>query len=73
MQEVYVVQHYYGIGDDYSEGRILGMYSSEAKAESAARRARALPGFCDHPDDFHIVRQPLNKDAWVEGFFTYLY
>ncbi|MBY8871651.1 hypothetical protein K7640_07310 [Micromonospora sp. PLK6-60] len=52
-------------GDDL---KLLGVYSSAARAEARARRARALPGFRAEPDCFYIGSYTLDQDEWREGF-----
>jgi hypothetical protein len=57
-------------GDDL---KILGVYSSEARAEDRIRRARELPGFRDEPDCFYVNRYTLDRDEWDEGFVSVPY
>ncbi|MEU4426794.1 hypothetical protein AB0F81_39750 [Actinoplanes sp. NPDC024001] len=54
-------------GDDL---KILGVYSTEQKAEERLVRARELPGFRDEPDCFLIAPYTLDEDRWTEGFAT---
>jgi hypothetical protein len=52
-------------GDD---AKLLGVYSSDAAAQARIESARALPGFSDEPDCFHITLYTLDKDELTEGF-----
>ncbi|MEU5938564.1 hypothetical protein ABZ807_05145 [Micromonospora sp. NPDC047548] len=52
-------------GDDL---KMLGVYSSEARAEARIQRARKLPGFQDEPDCFFISRYTVDQDQWDDGF-----
>jgi hypothetical protein len=52
-------------GDDV---KLLGVYSSLAKAQERMRRARLLPGFADEPECFIISADVLDKDEWTTGF-----
>ncbi|WP_377273459.1 hypothetical protein [Peterkaempfera sp. SMS 1(5)a] len=52
-------------GDDV---KLLGIYSSERKAQDRIRRARLLPGFRDEPDCFMVVPYHVDDDEWTEGF-----
>ncbi|MFJ4653886.1 hypothetical protein ACIP5Y_21695 [Nocardia sp. NPDC088792] len=70
MEEVYLLQHYYELADGTEKLRTIGAYSSEANAQRAMDRLVELPGFRDRPKDFHILKHPLDKDYWTEGYFT---
>ena len=65
---VYLLWH----GDDLEEGtpeaKLLGVYSSEQKAQERLTRSLGKPGFADHPDDFLIVPQTVDKDDWPDGY-----
>ncbi len=65
---VYLLWH----GDDLEEGtpeaKLLGVYSSEQKAQERITRSLGKPGFADHPDDFLIVSQTVDKDDWPDGY-----
>ncbi|MGV9242548.1 DUF7336 domain-containing protein [Streptomyces sp. NPDC003710] len=52
-------------GDDV---KLLGIYSTEEKAEECIVRARLLPGFQDEPECFVIVPYLLDDDTWQDGF-----
>ncbi|WP_037676238.1 hypothetical protein [Streptomyces globisporus] len=52
-------------GDDV---KLLGIYSSHAKAEGRIRQARLLPGFADEPECFVIDDYTLDEDEWTAGF-----
>jgi hypothetical protein len=54
-------------GDDL---KILGAYSSEARAAARIQRARMLPGFRDEPDCFYVSRYTVDQDEWGDGFVT---
>ncbi|SIM88017.1 DUF7336 domain-containing protein [Micromonospora cremea] len=56
-------------GDDL---KILGVYSSQARAEDRIQRARELPGFRDEPDCFYINGCTVDQDEWNEGFVSIL-
>jgi len=52
-------------GDDV---KLLGAYSSEAKANERMREARALPGFDAEPQCFFADRYELDHDEWTTGY-----
>lgn len=54
-------------GDDL---KILGVYSSEVRANERIQRARELPGFRDEPNCFYINGYTLDQDEWIDGFVT---
>jgi hypothetical protein len=56
--------------EDGDNLKILGVYSSEARAEDRIQRARELPGFEDEPDCFYVNHYTVDRDEWVEGFVT---
>jgi hypothetical protein len=51
-------------GDDV---KMLGVYSTQDKAEERIRQARLLPGFSDEPDCFVMDAYTLDEDEWTEG------
>ena len=60
--------HQHEIGED--DEKLLGVYSSEARALERADQAKELPGFRDAPDGFEVARYELDRDEWMEGYFT---
>ncbi len=54
-------------GDD---AKLLGTFSSAAKAEIAKYAAMKLNGFKDHVEDFEISEYEIDKQQWKEGFGT---
>ena len=69
MRSVYVLQHSYELGG-CDETKFIGVYSTRRRAQAAVRRLRRQPGFRDRPNDFHIDEYAIDRDHWVEGFFT---
>ena len=69
---VWVLQHsrLLDAGEDVYETKLLGIYSSQEKAETAIERYRRLEGFRDYPDDFYIDRYEVDEDNWSEGFIA---
>jgi hypothetical protein len=70
MKQVYVVQHSRSVGEEDQDTKLIGVYTSEQRAQEAAARARILPGFRDTPDAFFIDRYILDEDYWAEGFMS---
>ena len=67
MVHVFLLQHSYEI-DGCDETKVIGVYPSRGRGEQAIARLRALPGFRDRPDEFHIDDYLLDQDHWVEGY-----
>jgi hypothetical protein len=69
--EVYLLHHLHELPDGSEEIKLLGVYSSQERAEEAKRQALVLPGFCDLPQGFTIDRNQVDGSAdWPEGFHT---
>ncbi len=69
MTEVFLLHHLYDL-DGTEETKFIGVYSSRDAAKLAVERLGRLPGFCDHPDDFHIEAYRVDEDHWTSGFST---
>jgi len=71
MSAVFLVSHTHALRlDDEGDVKILGVFSTEASAKLAIRRAKTRPGFRDHPKGFSVDRYELDRDEWSEGFLT---
>jgi hypothetical protein len=68
MEKVFLLWHSYDVGDGETEDKLLGVYSSREAAERRVQTARELPGFIDHPNDFEISENELDRDEWADGF-----
>lgn len=71
--KVFVLTHEYEYKVDYYEEleqKYLGIYSSEEKAQQAAKRYYQLPGFNKYPFNcFHVIEEEMDGDSgWTEGF-----
>ncbi|MGH7059360.1 MAG: hypothetical protein ACREFH_03135 [Stellaceae bacterium] len=69
-QDYYALWHF-RVGDkghDYD--KLLGIYSTQQKAESAVMLLRGKPGFRDHPDGFEILDGLMNQTGMIDGFIT---
>lgn len=67
--EVYLLWHAQDLEEE-TDVKLLGVYSSQQKAEAARLRASDKPGFREHPEGFHIGRYEIDQDCWTEGFVT---
>ena len=50
--------------------KLIGVYSSNEKAEAALFRAKNLEGFKDHQNGFEVSKYKLDRDGWTAGFVT---
>jgi len=67
--KVFVLIHAHEIGDG-EDVKLIGVYSTEARANAALDRLRTRPGFEQTPEGFHVHAYDLDKDHWTEGFAT---
>jgi homoserine kinase type II len=72
MMNVFLLWHVHDLGEE-EDAKLLGVYSSEQKAEAARQRAVALPGFRECPEGFLVDRYELDQDYWTEGYVTMRY
>ncbi|MEO5837359.1 MAG: hypothetical protein ABIQ73_28565 [Acidimicrobiales bacterium] len=49
---------------------LLGVYSSDEKAQRRIETARLLPGFRRFPNDFIVDEYEVDRDHWTSGFAT---
>ena len=70
---VFVLQHSYEYGEDleYTETKMLGVFSSKKSAEKAIEFYKTLVGFSDYPNDFYIGCYKLDERHWREGFVNW--
>jgi hypothetical protein len=67
---VYMLQHVAREDADDEDVKVLGIYSTQKKAEAAIEQLKQLPGFNRFPDSFQISEYDLDKLQWSEGFVT---
>lgn len=65
--DVFVLHHTYG-PDEEESNKLLGVFSSQVKAEKARAGYLNLPGFKDHPDGYSISLYTVDRRHWIEGF-----
>ena len=69
-QQVYLLWHTHELEDGESDEKLLGVYSTEAKATTRIASAIKLPGFREATAGFEVVRYVVDRDEWAEGFVT---
>ena len=62
--QVFVVHHEYAdaLHSDY---KLIGVFSSEAKARESITRLCTLPGFIDYPNNFVVEAVTVDADVWM--------
>lgn len=50
--------------------RLLGIYSTQKKAEEGLALVRDMPGFREYPEGFEINDGTIDKTYMTEGFVT---
>jgi hypothetical protein len=67
-RRVFLLHHIRELEDDAEEVKLIGVYSTVRKAESAIEQLRKLPGFVDAPDGFEINEHTIDQTSWTTGF-----
>jgi hypothetical protein len=67
MKSVFLLEHKYKI-NNYYESKLIGVFSTQKKAEETIIKYQKLPGFKDYPDSFNIEEYYLDECHWVKGF-----
>ena len=69
---VYLLQHVHDLNDGHEDAKLIGVFSSRAKAEAALDRVRDQPGFRDTPECFDISEYGVDPNhlGWSEGYVT---
>ena len=67
---VYVLWHHYPDEPDDDNAKLLGVYSSHARAEERIEGLyKKLPGFSEGRGQFTIDEYRVDEDNWTSGFF----
>lgn len=68
-EHVFLLWHTHEPNEE-ENAKLLGVYSTRAKARGRIIRAKKLPGFEEWPDGFIVDDYEVDKDEWCEGFVT---
>ena len=66
--DVFVCFHVRLKDDDNEDVKLLGVFSTLAKADAAIEALKAQPGFCDYPDGFSRDQYTIDQRNWSDGF-----
>lgn len=67
---VFLLWHTHNFGDDATDDKLIGVYTSNHEAEAAKQRTPQYPGFRDAPEGFLIDAYEVDRDKWTEGYIT---
>lgn len=74
LTDVFLLWHTHNLTDDFGtheEVKLIGVFSSEAKASEAIELVKDKDGFREYPlSCFEIVKMKIDQLSWVDGFFT---
>lgn len=70
MTFVFLLQHS-NVNDNTEKTKIIGIYSTQKRAELTMEKYKALPGFKDYPESFFIDKYEIDKGHWEEGFISW--
>lgn len=66
--KVFLAWHEYD-DDGCDEAKLIGVFSTRARARKAIAARKNKPGFVDHPEGFEISEVTVDLDQeWMEGF-----
>lgn len=72
--DVFLLWHIHDITDSngtHEEEKLIGVFSSEAKANEAIEQLKGREGFKDYPlSCFEIHKSKIDRLSWVNGFTT---
>jgi hypothetical protein len=69
---VYLLWHSHEMESGAVDSKLIGVYSTEERAEQAKQRSLLLPGFRDLPGAFIVDRYEVDQDNWTTGYATAL-
>jgi hypothetical protein len=71
MTDVYEVRHEFVDKEDDTYYTVIGIFSTEEKAQGAIAFARQEPIFKNLLGDFLTYRRTLDQTRWDSGFFSW--
>ena len=73
--DVFLLWHIHDTTDDcgiHEEEKLIGVFSSEAKANEAIKQLKGRVGFRDYPlNCFEIHKFQMDRLRWADGFFEF--
>ena len=73
QMKAYLASYFWDSGspDEEDEFKLIGIYSSEEKAQAAIDHARLRPGFSTGPGDLQVSPWIIEQTRWDGGFVTW--
>ena len=72
--DIFLLWHIHELTDDnrtHEEEKLIGVFSSETKANEAIEQPKEREGFKDYPlSCFEIHKSKIDGLGWVDGFAT---
>ena len=68
--EVFPLYHVHEFECGHEDVKLIGIFSTRAKAEAALALVRDQPGFRDLPEGFSFEPTQLDRIGWTEGYVT---
>lgn len=73
LEDVFLLWHTHDLTDDFGtheEVKLIGVFSSEAKAKEVIEQLKGKEGFRNYPlNCFEVNKTKIDQAGWVEGFF----
>lgn len=70
MMIVFTLYHVHEFDDGPEDAKLIGIFSTRAKAEAALENVRDQPGFRSTPEGFSIDEHLVDRMGWTEGYMT---
>jgi hypothetical protein len=70
MQYVYLVHHTHVISRNNEDVKLIGVFSSEEKAQEIVKKYENISGFKESKKGFNIDKYQIDAECWTEGFCT---
>jgi hypothetical protein len=69
QRRVFLVWHAHDLIEEV-DVKLLGVFSTQERADERVARARQEDGFRDYPDNFEVSEYVVDEDTWTTGFVT---
>lgn len=70
--KVFVLHHIHQMTPEQDDVKLIGIYSTYERAQSAQDRTSRLDGFRDAHGGFQIDEYDVDVDCWTEGYTTFV-
>lgn len=70
FEKVYLVTHFKEDSESIDGFKIVGIFSTEEKAEAVIKELSQAPGFSEHKEGFSVGPYEVNRNNWEGGFLS---